>query len=317
MTLERQNQYPSLAALRLTGRGRARQESIRRSRGIMRLKRSGIRIPASRCSSFTTAWRYPIPAAPRRAFNTSQRWSVRIRDVSNIVTVAARKGGVGKTTLAYELAWLLDAPLVDLEFDEGSATRVWGYRHEDRVRAPLLDALESGRTPRPLSGYHKPDLVPCHPDFQLNQPAADDMADALSRWAGEWQRDFVVVDTHGGGSPSGDGAIAAASVVVVPVPLKTKDLNATEGMVREMPDYPLVILPNMVPRVPSAAEIDRVAQIVAGTPVPVAEPVPYVRGIETRKKRVAITSEDPTPKAYQPFVAAIHSLAGFVKAQRP
>lgn len=235
--------------------------------------------------------------------------------VAKIVTVAARKGGVGKTTLAYELAWLLDAVLVDLEFDEGSATRVWGYRHEVRLRAPLLDALESGRTPRPLSGYHKPDLVPCHPDFQLNQPSPDDMADALGRWAGEWDRDFVVVDTHGGGSASGDGAIAAASVVIVPVPLKTKDLNATEGMVREMPDYPLVVVPNMIPRIPSAAEISRVGQIVAGTPVPVAEPIPYVRGIETRKKRVAITSDDPTPKAYQPFVAALHSLASFVKAQ--
>lgn len=241
--------------------------------------------------------------------------NVTIAGMPKIVTVAARKGGVGKTTLAYELAWLLDAPLVDLEFDDGSATRAWGYRHETRVRAPLLDALESGRTPRLLTGYHKPDLVPCHPDFQLNQPEPDAMADALGRWAEEWGRQFVVVDTHGGGSPSGDGAIAAASTVVVPVPLKTKDLNATEGMVREMPDYPLIIVPNMVPRVPSAAEIARVAQLVAGTPVPVAEPVPYVRGVEIRKKRVAITSDDPTPKAYQPFVAALHSLAGFIKAQ--
>lgn len=234
--------------------------------------------------------------------------------MTKIVTVAARKGGVGKTTLAYELAWLLDAPLVDLEFDDGSATRMWGYRHEARVRAPLLDALETGRTPRPLTGYHKPELVPCHPDFQLNQPGSEDMADALSRWAGEWSRDFVVIDTHGGGSPSGDGAIAAASIVVVPTPLKTKDLNATEGMVREMPDYPLVIVPNMIPRVPSAAEIRRVAEIVEGTPIPVAEPVPFVRGIEVRKKRVAICSDDPTPKAYQAFVASLHSLASFVKA---
>jgi chromosome partitioning protein len=235
--------------------------------------------------------------------------------MSRIVTVAARKGGVGKTTLAYELAWLLGAPLVDLEFDDGSATRMWGYRHEERMRVPLLDAIESGRTPRLLTGYHKPDLVPCHPDFQLNQPTPEAMADILTRWAGEWGRDFVVVDTHGGGSPSGDGAIAAASVVVVPTPLKTKDLNATEGMVREMPDYPLVIVPNMIPRVPSAAEIRRVAEIVEGTPIPVAEPVPYVRGIETRKKRVAITSDAPTPKAYQGFVASLQGLAGFVKAQ--
>jgi chromosome partitioning protein len=236
--------------------------------------------------------------------------------MATIVTVAARKGGVGKTTLAYELAWLLDAPLVDLEFDEGSATRLWGYRHETRLRVPLLDALESGRTPRLLTGYHKPALVPCHPDFALNQPGAEEMADVLAGWAEDWGRDFVVVDTHGGGSTAGDGAIATASVVVVPVPLKTKDLNATEGMVREMPDYPLVLVPNMVPRLPSAAEIRRVGEIVEGTPITVAEPVPYVRGIETRKKRVAITSEDPTPKAYQGFVTALHSLAGFVKAQQ-
>lgn len=232
----------------------------------------------------------------------------------HIVTVAARKGGVGKTTLAYELAWLLGAPLVDLEFDDGSATRMWGYRHESRLRAPLLDALESGRTPRLLSGYHKPDLVPCHPDFQLNQPVPEAMADVLATWAGEWNRDFVVVDTHGGGSASGDGAIAAASVVVVPAPLKTKDLNATEGMVNEMPDYPLVLVPNMVPRVPKAAEIARLGQIVAGTPVTVADPIPYVRGIETRKKRVAVTSEEPAPKAYQGFVASLHSLASYIKA---
>jgi len=126
--------------------------------------------------------------------------------------------------------------------------------------------LETGRTPRLLTGHHKPDLLPCHPDFQLNQPDPDAMADALTRWAGEWDREFVVVDTHGGGSPSGDGALAAATMVVVPAPLRTKDLNAVEGMVREMPDYPLVIVPNMVGRVPGAAEITRLARIVEGTP---------------------------------------------------
>lgn len=232
-----------------------------------------------------------------------------------IVTVAARKGGVGKTTIAYELAWLLNAPLVDLEFDDGSATRMWGYRHESRLRAPLLDALEKGTVPRPLIGYHKPDLVPCHPDFQLNQPSPEGMADTLAAWAKAWDRDYIVVDTHGGGSPSGDGAIAAASLVIVPTPLKTKDLNATEGMVHEMPDYPLVLVPSMVPRVPGAAEIRRIAAIVANTPITVAEPVPYVRGIETRKKRVAITSDDPPTRANSEFVAAMHSLASYVKGR--
>ena len=233
-----------------------------------------------------------------------------------IITVAARKGGVGKTTIAYELAYLLDAPLVDLEFDDGSATRIWGYRHESRLRAPLLDAIERGTTPRLLKGYRKPDLVPCHPDFQLNQPSAEDMADILTRWAGEWGRDFVVVDTHGGGSPSGDGAIAAASHVIVPAPLRTKDLNALESMAKEMPVFPLVIVPSMVPRVPPAAEIKRIAHIIDGTPITVAPPVPYVRGIETRKKRIALTSEDPIPKAYVDFAEALHQLASFVKEER-
>lgn len=230
-----------------------------------------------------------------------------------IIAVAARKGGVGKTTLAYELAYLLNAPLVDLEFDDGSATRIWGYRHEARTRAPLLDAIERGTTPKPLKGHRKPDLVPCHPDFQLNQPDVNTMADILETWAGEWGSDFVVVDTHGGGSPSGDGAIAAASSVVVPVPLRTKDLNATESMVREMPDFPLMLVPSMVPRVPPAAEIQRLRSIIDGTPVTVATPVPFVRGIETRKKRIALTSEEPTPKAYTGFVDALHSLADSLK----
>lgn len=234
-----------------------------------------------------------------------------------IITVAARKGGVGKTTLAYELAYLLDAPLVDLEFDDGSATRIWGYRHEARTRAPLLDAIERGTVPRILKGHRKPDLVPCHPDFQLNQPDADSMATILEAWAEDWGRDFVVVDTHGGGSPSGDGAIAAASHVVVPVPLRTKDLNATESMVREMPDFPLILAPSMVPRVPPAAEIQRIRDIIEGTPVTVARPIPYVRGIETRKKRIALTSEQPVPKAYLGFVDSLHALADSFKGERP
>ncbi|HYN71926.1 MAG TPA: hypothetical protein VES60_05440 [Nakamurella sp.] len=65
----------------------------------------------------------------------------------------------------------------------------------------------------------------------------------------------------------------------------------------------------MVPRVSGAAETRRIGSIVDGTTITVAEPIPYVRGNEIRKKRVAITSEDPTAKANPEFVAAMHSLA--------
>jgi len=51
-----------------------------------------------------------------------------LASMAKIITVAAYKGGVGKTTLALELAYLLDAPLVDLDWDKGGATRRWGYK---------------------------------------------------------------------------------------------------------------------------------------------------------------------------------------------
>jgi len=67
--------------------------------------------------------------------------------MAKIITVAAYKAGVGKTTLALELAYLLDAPLIDLDWDKGGATRRWGYKAGES--SPLLDALAHDKTPRP------------------------------------------------------------------------------------------------------------------------------------------------------------------------
>lgn len=168
-----------------------------------------------------------------------------------IITIAAWKGGVGKTELAKELAWLLDGVLVDLDWDAGGATRAWGYRHETRTNAPLLDALERGRCPRPLSGKGvRADLIPSHPDFSVNQPASQDMAAALEKWSAELKRPLVI-DTHPGGVPSTVGAASAAHVVVVPVNLETRALAATEQMANELQGgYPLLFVPNRVEAAP-------------------------------------------------------------------
>src|SRR5664280_1094711 len=154
--------------------------------------------------------------------------------VSKIVTVAAYKGGVGKTTLALELAYVLRAPLVDFEWDSGGASRRWGYRHERSTTRPLLDALAHPRTPKPLVGHRKADLVPGHPDLSDAALSAENVATGLGKWAAEWERPWVVVDTHPGGFASTLGAMAAADVLVVPTPLRSGErqqriaLTATE-----------------------------------------------------------------------------------------
>ena len=232
---------------------------------------------------------------------------------TKFVVCHSRKGGVGKTTLAYELAWLLDAPLVDLEWEGGSASRKWGYRHEDRATSALLSAFEKGTPPRLLHGFSKPDLLPGHPDLELNQPSPDDTADALLKWAGEWGRDWVVVDTHPGATDVVNGALSVAHVVVTPVPLRSSDLDGTEHMVRELADYPVVLIPNFVPPVAPAAEVRRLGRIVDGTPVQVGPLIPAALAVGTRKKRMAITAEDPPARPLRPVADALRSVAGFVR----
>lgn len=229
----------------------------------------------------------------------------------DVTAVAAWKGGVGKTTLAYELAYQLDAVLVDFDWDQGNATRTWGYRHEDRYRAPLLDAIDSGKTPTPLNGgSRKPDLVPCHPDFAVAQPEADELADLLTKWAAEWGRK-VVADTHPGGNPSTYGAMAAARVVAVPVVFGVKDLSATEGMLNEVPDYPLLLVPSKV-KAPSAQMRNRLRDMATAAEVPVASPIPYCSWIPERQLRIAITSE-PVAKRAEPFTTQIRAVTDAVR----
>jgi len=234
--------------------------------------------------------------------------------VTAIAVCHSRKGGVGKSFVAYELAYLLDAVLVDLEHDGGGVTSKWGYRPQDQVRARLIDALEPGAAaPRPLRGFKKPSLVPGHPDLYDHQPDADTMADALTKWGQEWDTDWIVVDTHPGASPAAHGALAVANIVLAPTALRTAELNATAELVDEIADYPLVIVPNFVPSTPPAAEIQRLRRIIDGTPVQVAPPIPAGLHVGTRKKRMAITAEAPPAKSLQKVAAALHDLATFVK----
>lgn len=230
-----------------------------------------------------------------------------------VVTVAAYKGGMGKTFLAYELAYLLGAVLIDLDWDRGNASRAWGYREERRVGAVLLDALQRGRAPRPLAGGHwRPDLVPCTAEFGTNQPGAERLTDAISQWAGQWGREQgcpVVIDTHPGAQPSTFAAAAAAHAVVVPVILGQREMEATEGMVEELGGYPLLLTPNRVPVSPPDRFISWLERIARDGHVPVLPAISDYRWLTTRQRRMAVSATDPTPARARQLVDELHAVA--------
>lgn len=225
------------------------------------------------------------------------------------MTVAAYKGGVAKTTLALEVAYLLDAPLIDFEWDDGGASRRWGYRHERHQSRPLLDGLARRRTPRPIPGRRKADLVPGHPALSTAGLTAEQVTEAIEKWAVEWGREWVFVDTHPGGFPTTLGAMAAADVVVVPTPLRSGDIDALGGILREACDYPLLIVPTMVPRAPSPS-LNRALWDLAKTfDVPLGPVVSWNPDLGERQQRLAITALDPTPARWGTYVGELKAVA--------
>ena len=192
-------------------------------------------------------------------------------------------------------------------------TKKWGYRPQDRIRIPVLDALESGRTPRPIKGQKKPLLVPGHPDFYDQMPDSDAVADALERWARDWDTDWVIVDTHPGISPAAHGALQVAHAVVVPTPLRILEMNALEELVDDMADYPVIVSPSMVPPTPPAKPFARLREIVDGTQVQVSPPIPLSTPVATRTRRTAMCADTTPGKRLQPVVEAFEMTAKFLR----
>lgn len=171
-----------------------------------------------------------------------------------IITFAADKGGVGKTTESFEVAAALGAVLVDLDHHRGGATRMWGMHPERYKRVPLLEAFEkaahtgTSKAPRLRTGKGKPDLVASHPILRANEDITDDLvADCLLDWAAQWEHPYVVVDTQPGDNLMAMGGVAAADIIMVPVPLKNRELDALEGMVEMYDNRVLTVVPTMVP----------------------------------------------------------------------
>lgn len=235
---------------------------------------------------------------------------------SKIATVYAGKGGVGKTTISYELAYTLGAVLVDLDWDAGGASGMWGYHPRERQpRTPLVDALGSGRTPSIVRQERRPDLVPSHPDLAVNQPEPADLRDQLAKWAVSWDRPWVIVDTHPGGGAAAFGALATAAVVVMPIVLGMRELDALEGTLAELEGYPILAVPNKIPPSPPVALVERLDRILAAAGnVPQTDVISFYPWLARRQLRVALTSYHPPPHRLARLVDELRAVATAVES---
>lgn len=213
-----------------------------------------------------------------------------------ILTVAAMKGGTGKTTNAYEIAAALDAVLVDLDWDGGGATRMWGDNPEKRRTSPLLDAFERGpgHVPRTRSNPGQPTLVPSSADLAASRIDRNLVADCLQSWAAAFAPRHLVVDTHPGSNELTDGGLLAADLVVVPVKLAERELDALAQMLKEYGDYRMALVPTMVPPVPPARLVTRLGGLAEEAGVPVVGLISEHRWIGRRLRRRAVVCE-PQP----------------------
>ena len=205
-----------------------------------------------------------------------------------IVTVASNKGGVGKTSLAIEIAYSMGSILVDLDWDYGSATRACGVDPGGKRRSSLLDALAGeGRVPSTLRLQGRPELVPSHPLIVEIDAAESAVAAKLRSWAHSWTRDLVI-DTHPGAASLTYAAMAAADLVVVPVVLASRELDALEGLLAEADEFRILLAPNRVAHWPDPAAINRLEELATRHRVPVATGVSDYRWWPRRKRRTAV-----------------------------
>lgn len=106
----------------------------------------------------------------------------------------------------------------------------------------------------------------------------------------------------------------AATVVLVPIQLATNSLNALEGMLEEAADYPIVVVPNMVPTVPPAPAVRRLRELAERYQVRVAQPVSTCVALPNRQQRMAVAALDPTPARLARYVDELRGVAEVVKS---
>lgn len=191
-----------------------------------------------------------------------------------IIAVVSRKGGVGKTTLAYELAALMSAVLVDLEHEPGGATYRWDPDLVERPDERLGRAIRRpGKAPRPRSRGRRPLLVPSDPMLAFPLADTETLATLLDEWRVQWEDRTVIIDTHPGACWTTDAAIAASDCCVVPLTLGDGSWAATRALVAELGGRHIAVVPSRLRGRPPDHYVERLEELAAQPGVTITAPV--------------------------------------------
>jgi chromosome partitioning protein len=137
------------------------------------------------------------------------------------------------------------------------------------------------------------------------------VADCLLAWAEVWPQRYVVCDTHPGANSLTDGAMQAADLVVVPVVLATRELDALQRMLGDFAGYPLLLAPNKVPPSPPRRHVDRLTALSGGYPV--APPISEHRWLARRVRRAAVVLQPNPGRQLQAAALEFRDLAASVE----
>jgi chromosome partitioning protein len=85
-----------------------------------------------------------------------------------------------------------------------------------------------------------------------------------------------------------------ADLVVVPVVLGVREMDALEAILSDYADYRLLLVPTMVPAVPPRRFVERLADLADGGRLAVAPPISEHRWIRRRLRRAALVNQ-PNP----------------------
>jgi chromosome partitioning protein len=138
-------------------------------------------------------------------------------------------------------------------------------------------------------------------------------ADRIITWATAWGR-AVVIDTHPGENSLTAGALAAANVIVTPVLLGERELDALEGMLRDRASFPIVVAPNRFrPRAADLRLIEGLGKLTATYGVAVTPVVSDHSWLPRRRRRTAITLEATPGQQLARAASEFRTVAQFVK----